>query len=75
MVECVDSVFIGLYEDASGAQDCLDECRADPNCEFFTYYEEDEDCVGFLFCDDVDECYGCYTGSRDCDGKFCDYAY
>jgi len=55
----------------SDSQECLEKCSDDPECHFFTFWEEGSSCVGFANCQDIstDFCDNCFSGSEDCEGK------
>ena len=66
--ECNDSVFVGEYQ-AVDSQGCLEQCREDQLCLYFTYYEDEENCLGFADCVNFEEdCESCYSGEVTCDG-------
>ncbi len=69
--ECTLSPVVETYS-AAGVQDCLDQCKSHPECEFSTFYEDsDVSCWEFLACEQEDRvpCVDCYTSERTCDGN------
>ncbi len=67
--ECTQSLYVGDW-DMPNLQTCLEECRRENGCQYFTYYERDEICLGFANCAEFDDksCDFCYSGSQDCPG-------
>jgi len=51
-------------------QECLDFCKADDDCAFFTYWEDFQRCEGYANCVELstDSCTNCFSGSEECDG-------
>ncbi len=67
--ECTQSLFVGEYP-AEDAQTCLELCRENTDCEYFTYYGDESQCVNFgncvVFSDDT--CSNCVSGASTCEG-------
>ncbi len=46
---------------------CLELCRGDPDCLWFTYKGEDDMCTLLESCEDVDkDCENCVSGQKQC---------
>ncbi len=70
--ECTQSLFIGQWP-AADAQECLEICRDEDECTFFTYYGQDDDiCMGLANCVVLDDktCTDCYSGNSTCPGNY-----
>ena len=47
--------------------ECLQNCKQDPNCSVFTYDDDFKDCAHFLNATFLDDsCTTCISGNRDC---------
>ncbi len=68
--ECTQSLFVGSYG-AQDAQECLEVCKSDKNCLFFTFYGDEEECTNFSNCEvfSNDTCSNCVSGASTCEGK------
>lgn len=58
--------FQGKNDDAESADDCLDACRGDADCAFYSWNPAENDCFFFSDCDAQDECTNCISGQREC---------
>ncbi len=67
--ECTQSLFVGSWT-PDDAQGCLTECQNEPECRYFTYYDNRGECTGFLNCEvfSEDSCTECYSGQQTCQG-------
>ncbi len=67
--ECVFSPVVEDWE-SSDSQECLELCRDQPGCRYFTQYDQDGICLGFAECLEFSEdtCQQCYSGSVTCPG-------
>jgi hypothetical protein len=55
--------------------DCLDVCKNNTNCKFFTHYLDTAECLEFYDCPSVDTaCENCFSGQVEClpTGPECD---
>ncbi len=68
--ECTQSLFLGDYP-SEDAQTCLELCQYYLECEYFTWYGDEEKCVVFANCDvfSNNTCSNCLSGARTCEGK------
>ncbi len=68
--QCTSSLFVDEWP-SDDAQECLEHCQTDKDCQFFTQYDLDSRCVGFANCEEfeTDSCQQCYTGEVLCQGK------
>ena len=58
-------------ESQPSREDCLDSCKRNTNCQWFTYDLTTKICLLMASCDTVDEsCEDCFSGEARCnDGK------
>ncbi len=68
--ECTQSLYVGS-SGAEDAQTCLELCREDKNCLYFTFYGDEEECTNFGNCEvfSTDTCSNCVSGASTCEGK------
>ncbi len=68
--ECTQSLFVGEWP-VEDAQECLETCQDHPGCQYFTYYGQEDACLGLANCVELDDkdCIDCYSGNRTCPGK------
>ncbi len=62
-----------LYVGSSGAEDaqmCLELCRENKNCLYFTFYGDKKECTNFGNCEvfSTDTCSNCVSGASACEG-------
>ena len=60
------------YSASPDADDCLDMCKADLRCEYFTFYSDGIAGTCFLYssCDVLDQaCEECVSGERGCESS------
>ena len=71
--ECARSTFIKISEQ-NDAVACLDFCKGQAGCQYFTYYENEGACFNFLSCTDLSAagCTGCISGDVECEDRQCD---
>ncbi len=67
----MDSLMLDFLHDVDDAQACLEMCQQDDDCQYFTFYEDDNSCLTLINCVtfSIDSCHHCYSGARTCDGK------
>ncbi len=69
--ECTESLMLDFTMGIENVQACLELCQVDSECEYFTYYkDDDETCMTFANCEtfSTDSCNNCYSGSSTCEG-------
>ncbi len=60
------------FETATSIEECRNLCQAQTDCEYFTWFENDNDCLLFSDCDfNATMCDNCYTGSVNCSVYTC----
>ncbi len=66
----MDSLIAELLHEVESAEDCLDFCQSNSDCEFFTFYGVDHSCLNLVNCVNFasDTCSECYSGDRNCEG-------
>ncbi len=62
--EC-EGIYLSGFASAS-ANNCLDDCKSDKECQWFNYNSADGTCVLLQNCTEVAECDTCLTGQRAC---------
>jgi len=70
-LKCVEFELVVAGKPHFFVQECLEECRDFPDCNYFTYFEESHKCDGFEACVEfTDVCFfdTCYSGSTQCQG-------
>ena len=56
--------------DLTSADECLQECKGNNFCEWFTFFEESNICYLYSTCNEIDqECQNCVTGEDECDAQ------
>jgi len=68
--ECTLSLELAQWA-ASSTQECLNLCREDGGCNYFTFHEERKLCLGFANCEQFSPstCTECFSGGATCPGK------
>ena len=57
---------------ASTVEDCKEQCLNKTTCEYFTWFEDDNECLLFTDCNfNATLCTDCYTGAADCSPYTC----
>ena len=61
----------GIYHysrNSTSYNNCLDLCKTDNDCQCFTYFGTNDDCVEFSDCISINPaaCTNCYSGFSDC---------
>ncbi len=58
-------------EHVGSDSECLDSCKNDLECNWFTYNDADGACILFESCDDfsADTCDTCWSGQRQCEER------
>ena len=71
--ECQDSISIGVVQESTPEQ-CLDECKATDDCQYFSHYQDNAICILLLDCVELsdDNCVDCISGDVNCDILVCD---
>ena len=65
-LECGNSLIVG-FEEKDTYNDCLDACKTNPNCNFFTYNTYDLFCNEFYNCLNITtSCQTCYLSEKNC---------
>jgi len=69
--ECTVSLSVASWTVAS-AQECLELCREEELCNYFTFKEDGFSCEGFANCINFskDTCRDCFSGGKVCEGKW-----
>ncbi len=69
--ECTDSLILDVWHDIENSETCLETCQESVDCNYFTFYEEDNSCLSFANCVtfSTDTCTDCYSGDRSCIGE------
>ncbi len=63
--KCLGSVYYSGK--TQNKNDCLALCKSYSECSWFTFYEEDSNCVLYLDCPSIDEtCTRCVSGEHSC---------
>ena len=52
---------------ATSRDRCLEQCKADDNCEWFTFDALAGNCTQYLSCGNVTQCEACISGQKECD--------
>ncbi len=65
--EC-NGILIGGFE-VDSANDCLDACKGDKECAWFSYNSLDTTCVLLENCTAIETCDTCLTGQRACSDR------
>ena len=71
--ECTGSTFIKVTKEADAAA-CLNFCKGQPGCQYFTFYENEGGCFSFLSCTNLstEGCTDCISGDVECEDQQCD---
>ena len=54
---------------AENPDECLDACKSDPECSYFSFDSSDNFCILTTNCQTVDECDTCVYGNRGCENQ------
>ena len=54
---------------AASENECLDQCIANPACEYYAYRGDDGSCLLLENCLDILDCANCHSGERACPRK------
>ena len=70
ILECnIDGLCSGVLVDygvVSSENDCLNECKLNPSCQFYAYREDDGTCALLEDCLEITDCQTCHSGQKDC---------
>ncbi len=51
--ECTGSLLADTWHEIGDMQGCLDVCKYEKGCDYFTYFEEDQGCQAFSNCEEL----------------------
>ena len=73
ILECdIDGLCNGVLVDytvATSNDDCLSQCKASVDCEFYGYREDDGFCALLEDCSEVFDCQTCKSGQKNCSSQ------
>ena len=71
MIGALDDNFLDLIPDTISESDCIDRCRNNTDCKYYTYFLDDDPNYGTCtllssFAEPFEECETCVTGPLEC---------
>ncbi len=62
---------VELIHEVEDVDACLELCKVEKDCEYFTFFEVDNSCLMLANCVtfSTDTCTDCYSGDRNCEGN------